>query len=222
MASTFVRSGIFRGDLVLSIYEGTHSHIRLIDPDTVFSTVDLVLTDMGVQGSQLNNWVVAGQNDAGAIIAGQAVASISPPRTSELTIIAIPAQGDGVSYHVEADTYSGVNYARFDGDSILWTDFEYVTGSEARAPVRSAYTLPRSKSVGIQSLRTRLFTTQGVEGANGPQGASFYLGESLLAYSNGNELHARTYDGTLDLIIETGVESILENNRNDYFTGWLR
>jgi hypothetical protein len=52
--------------------------------------------------------------------------------------------------------------------------------------------------------------------------ASVRLGRSLLAYTNGNELHTRAYDSGLDLELESGVSVIFENVGNSYYIGWMR
>ncbi|HEX9989433.1 MAG TPA: hypothetical protein VGE45_13275 [Chloroflexia bacterium] len=52
-------------------------------------------------------------------------------------------------------------------------------------------------------------------------GGRFTFGQGLFAYLDGGKLHARTYDGTTDVLLETGVQTLYEINYYDNWT-WLR
>jgi hypothetical protein len=49
----------------------------------------------------------------------------------------------------------------------------------------------------------------------------FSFGQGLFAYLDSGELHARTYDGKTDVLLETGVQALYQINRYDDWT-WLR
>jgi hypothetical protein len=51
--------------------------------------------------------------------------------------------------------------------------------------------------------------------------AQFAFGRGLFAYLDSGELHARTYDGKTDVLLERGVQALYETNYYDNWT-WLR
>jgi hypothetical protein len=219
MVSTFLRRGAHVGNLVLASFHKSDQSTRVVVIDLIRSAsgVPHLSAEAAVSGDEIRTWAAVGQDETGVVIAGQVLNPADPPVTSTLTLIALTTEGERSVHEVDVSSYSGVTYARLDEDRILWTEHEYLSNSSLRPPPPRewVYSVPRSEPDG---RRSQVFTTSEIEGRSG----SFYLGEGLLAYTTGRELHARTYDGTVDLVIETGVESVKSNNRNDYYLGGMR
>ena len=114
--------------------------------------------------------------------------------------------------------FSGITDAFIEGQGIRWTNYEYITSAEMRRPVRSLFSLAGPNTDQPQ----RLFTTNGIESGYLLPDPSFRLGNELLAYSNGNELHARTYDGQLDTLLERGVATIFEDTHGSFYTDHMK
>ncbi|MGA7731071.1 MAG: hypothetical protein WCD37_07340 [Chloroflexia bacterium] len=223
MVSTFLRRGPLVGNLVLASYQKGEPSTRVlvIDPVRSAGGIPHLSAEAAVSGDEIKTWAVVGQDEAGVVIAGQVLNPADPPVTGTLTLIALTARGERSIHEVEVSSYSGVTYARLDENRIVWTEYEYLSNSSMRPPPPRewVYSIPRSEADG---RRSQVFTTGEIEDRSGSITGSFYLGEGLLAYTTGRELHARAYDGTVDLVIETGVESVIGNNRNNYYTGGMR
>lgn len=218
MTSTFVRRGALTESLVLALHLPATTHIQLLDPMHDPNTVNSLRTDVRIEGTTYKNWEVTGQSAAGVLVIGQEANVESTPVTNTLSLIRISPDGRQETHNIQVSAFSGITDAFVEGDGIMWTNYEYVSAAEMRRPVRSLYSLKGSNT----DEAVRLFTTDGIEGTYLRPDPSFRLGDKLLAYTDGDELHARTYDGKLDMVLERGVPTVIEDAHGSFYTDHLK
>lgn len=219
MTSAFVQRGSLKENLILSFHLPATTHIQLLDPLGDPRTVNHLRTDVRIEGSTYKNWEVIGQDQAGVLVIGQAAKlSSATPLTSTLNLIRLSASGEQETHNLSVSTFSGLLDARIVGDEIRWVTYEYVIAAEMRRPVRSLYGLGARDN----DRPHMIFTTGGIAGEYLRPDPSFRQGEKLLAYTNGDELHVRTYDGEMDVMLESGVPTVIEDHHGDFYTDHLK
>lgn len=218
MTSAFVSRGVLKESLVLALHLPATTHIQLLDPTADPRTVNFLRTDVRIEGPTYKNWEVTGQGADGVLVIGQDASQESKGETNNLSIVRLGAAGEQETHNVEVSAFSGMTDAFIMEGSIRWTNYEYISAAEMRRPVRSLYSLSGANTDEAQ----RLFTTDGIEGTYLRPDPSFRLGDKLLAYTDGDLLHAHSYDGKLDTVLERGVPTIIEDSHGSFYTDHMK
>jgi hypothetical protein len=83
------------------------------------------------------------------------------------------------------------------------------------------YNVPLSELGKQEPARTTVFSATWA--ANGGPPLSWIAAPAMFVYTDeGNVLHARTYDGDIDVVLERGVRFLRSNSSFSYYLSWLR
>lgn len=95
-------------------------------------------------------------------------------------------------------------------DSVYYSDY-----------TTTLYNLPLSELGKKEPTRTAVFSATWTTNGAPPQ--SCIAVPSMFVYTDeGNVLHARTYDGDIDVVLERGVSFLRSNSNSSYYLSWLR
>lgn len=241
LKSAFVQQGVFAGKLLLAEYDsgynsspptsrfsGPYITIRLIDP----AKAALGQVDASVLAATTIRWTtetllkILQQDGDGVVLLGRPEGWVGNS-AMQATLISFPALGQPTSYDIPVPGEQGILSARVLDNLIIWSDQQYGSYSNTIPPVRSINSLPLGgEASGSTELSpTLVLTTRGGTAGRGIESGAFdaiNLGDNLIAYSLNGELHARTYDGKYDLLLEARVPYIFENNSPYSYNVMLR
>jgi hypothetical protein len=206
ISSTFIESGAYAGKILAAVFNYDHTHLRLYDPDLP----EEPLLDVEVPGPEGLLWAVARSDESGLLVSG-ALASYSPSygrsETQTVPLVEISPTGQvtqtgmvvdryGYPYSVDrAPDHLALISALQEEDKYVWT----------------VYTLPAA-SLGQSIAHPTVLYTQYLPGAIGITGPAPVIADGgLLTYLVNNALHARTYDGAVDVVLEEGIRALYPN-----------
>ncbi|MEO5952742.1 MAG: hypothetical protein ABIQ44_09780, partial [Chloroflexia bacterium] len=218
LTAAFVSKGVYTGKLVLAEYGGVGTQVSLLDPAqaTGGAQAFYTLSTTTILGDIQTSWYITQQDQDGIVVAekgyqNQLYSAIT--FTSTVRVLVLPRKGLPETYAVVLDeptsempkitvsknkiTLNVRKPARTQDDEEEFTVYEMARSADAR---------------GIQNMK-EVFTTgkAGQQNFRFGQQTTLHIGRTLLAYTHNGELHARTKDGQVDLVLETGAPVIYEN-----------
>jgi hypothetical protein len=238
MQSAFVQRGAFAGKLLLAQHiagtangqlSGAVTNIRLIDPEVAMTAEQgdytLGKAMVRVRGTVRHIWRIVEQDEDGLVLIGRSQDNESYFAPTQRMIVFQLGREPEI-YDMEANGDGQLLAAGMTGCHIIWTNQQY-EGEGKPVPVRSVYSMHRPGEGESESNGEprQVFTTRGEMPAGGHLYDSFNsinLGEKVLAYIRDGELHARTYEGEVDLMLENGVSTIFEDDVFSYYAGLLQ
>jgi hypothetical protein len=218
LMAAFVPTGPFAGKIALSKRSETGYAVSVVDP---FQT-DAPISHAEINDAAEARWTVAmdeerlvflgqhvydGSSDGDSVDNRAVIVTIAPDATPIVSRLSAKDFGRMMSiYRVQHGylVYGGEEYSRID------------TGNNIERTI-TLYSLPIEQ---ISSSRARSTQIYG-QAISSNWLAQFTFGQGLFAYLDSGGLHARTYDGKTDVLLETGVQTLYQINQYDNWT-WLR
>ncbi len=236
LASAFIDRGAYAGKLLLveneydvpldDIQSGSgHATARIIDPAKAMTGLeaDYAVADAPVDGSIDYTWRVVEQNGDGLMLMGRsldnglftfaqcALILFQPGREPEVYKAGVTGDGE-------------IQAAATTNCHIAWAVREY-EGQGMRLPALSVFSLHRTYNSDSTAGPQQIYTTRDARDSSDPPWNvldSVNMGDRLMAYAKDGELHARSYDGQVDLVLESGVVTISNSLTFSYYAGVLR
>jgi hypothetical protein len=221
LTAAFLPAGPFAGKIALSKrYDDGYAYD--------ISVVDLIHTDAPIAQVKINDtarvaWTAtmdeerlvffsqrfySGSSDSNPADNRPVSITMAPDATPIVSRLSIDDYGSRVSvYSVQQGyfVYGGEEYRRIDRRN-----------NTERSTI-ALYSLPLEEIGSSRPRPTEIYR----QTVSSNWGGLFTFGQGLFAYLDSGELHAHTYDGKTDVLLETGVHSLYETNRYDSWT-WLR
>ncbi|MEP6774031.1 MAG: hypothetical protein ABJA50_00425 [Chloroflexota bacterium] len=221
LGSVFVREGVFAGDVALYERRVEGTRLTLLDPAQVGSAANPygTIENITVPDQTDNMWVLVDENANGITLIGQTYESSSYPSSYTLSLVTMPAQGQPTVNNIEMVANSYFGSIQIKGDSAAWVTNIYPMGGTSN--VTTNINMATLSTVNNETIRpTVVFTsTYDPIAKNVNTTPSISLGDELIAYSLDGQLHARTYSGSADMVLESGV-SYMRNFRNEVYTSY--
>lgn len=226
--SAFVSKGVYAGKLVLAEYGSSGTQISVIDPAlaTGGAQAFYTLSTTTIPGDIETSWYLAEQDAQGVVVAAKiynySVFGLSPA-TSTIHLLVLPASGLPETYSVVMQEPTSELPRISVSGSTITLNVHKTAARQGEEEVFTLYELARSSNArGTQPVKEIFSTKQaGVDEHYGLQ-TTLHLGRTLIAYTHNGELHARTWDGQNDLILEAGTPAIYENYAFVYYNYLLR
>jgi hypothetical protein len=223
LGSAFVQEGVFAGDPILLKPDTDGTHLILVDPSKVASAANPqgIVKDVTVTGQVGNIWVITKQDSSGVMLAGQDFEPSTFPITYSLNLVDIPAQGQPTAGNVETQENVAIDNMHTNGDTTAWVANIYPRSGPPDAML-NVYTA--TLATGAISPTLTFTTTYDPTTKDPTATPHVSLSDNLIAYTLNNRLHVRTYNGSADIALESGISRI-SNPTNDVYTlfwNWLK
>jgi hypothetical protein len=201
LTAAFIDDGPYAGKIVLSAYDGNQNRLEVIDPDKE----QALLVDLQVPSDKRIIWTLHPGNDRMSLLSGQEVVPdgyglVEVP----LWFVSLSPGGQSTVTRLRTLVNDYVQYARLAGDNLAYSTYEL--GQNGR-DIRSVFSFPISRFGVTGENAWTMFTQE--ESAGGSDDifsfGDYSLGPSLLAYVSDGDLHARLYDGSVDVVLEHHV-----------------
>jgi hypothetical protein len=221
LGAVFVREGVFAGDIALYERSVEGTRLTVVDPAQVDSAANPegIVKDISVPDQTDNMWVLVDANASGLTLIGQTYEPSSYPSSYTLSLVTMPAQGQPTVNNIEMVANSYFGNIQFKDNSAAWVTNIYPMGGTSN--VTTNINIATLSTVNNDTVRpTVVFTsTYDPMSKNLNTTPSISLGDELVAYSLNEQLHVRTYSGSVDIILESGV-SYMRNFRNEVYTSY--
>jgi hypothetical protein len=202
LSATFLKDGPFKGKVLIAAYDGKQHYLRVIDPAQTGELIPLV--DLQVPSANPIVWTVHPGNDDISLVSGQEIVPTDYPLVEvPLWFIALSRNGSSTVTRLRTLVNTNLDYAMLAGDRLAYSTYE--RGQNGR-DTRSVFSFPISR-LGVEGENAWTMFTQ-ADSASGQDVFAFgdySLGPTLLAYVSDNDLHARLYDGSVDVVLEHHV-----------------
>jgi hypothetical protein len=221
LGSVFIHEGIFAGDIALYERSVEGTRLTLLDPTRLGSAGDPegIIKDITLPNQTDNMWVLVDRNAADITLIGQTYEPSSFPSSYTLSLVTMPAQGQSTINNIEMVANSYFGSIQIKDDSAAWITNIYPMGGTSN--VTTNINMATLSTINNDTIEpTVVFTTTYDPMAkNLNTTPSISLGNELIAYSLNGQLHARTYSGSVDIVLESGV-SYMRNFRNEVYTSY--
>jgi hypothetical protein len=201
VSALWLTKGPLAGKALIGEWGGTRSSIILLDPDTP----TYYLTKVQVRSSPLQRvWAMEYENEPKILLVWQNGVSRTLPYEPMITFVELTAGRfafSEASLPLEDDTLLVGAWLR--GNHIIYRTRSYSTSPEPGS--YTLYSLPCSDVQRGDLKPTAIYEIKPVQTTSQFGPVPFNLGRDMLVYSLGTEVHARTYDGAMDLKLDTGV-----------------
>lgn len=242
--SVFVQRGGFAGKLLLGHYtRGTMNGelntgiatVRIIDPgEAIARGVDnAVVAEAGVWPILAESWQIVEQNEDGLLMMAQGNTDRDPGMLNLRYLVKFTAGRDWGEVYEAGMSHDGLIMGAKSTESHVSWMVRQREGEGMRLPARSVYGQRRytdeaDAQVEHSALPDQRFTIR--EGSGTHSGLPEYLqsvytmslGDKMVLYIMNGDLHARTYDSEIDLVLEPGITAIFEDVYYSYTAGRLR
>jgi hypothetical protein len=217
LGSAFVREGRFAGDIVVYIQGVNDTRLVLLDPTLAGSAGNPqgIVREMTVPYQTGGEWVLINESDSGGVtLMAQSGVSPSYPVTYTLSLINIHAQGQPTSRNIIMPANSYFGSIQVKDSSAAWVTSIYPTGGTSH--VINNINLATLDPVDNELIMPTIVfsSTYDPIAKNMDTTPSISLGHNLIAYSLGKQLHVRTFNGSVDMVLEGGV-SYMINYRSE-------
>ncbi|HYO48647.1 MAG TPA: hypothetical protein VEW94_02250 [Chloroflexia bacterium] len=219
LTAAFIPIGPFAGKIALSERSETGYAVSVVDP---------LHTDAPISQAEINDtaearWTVAmdeerlvffgqhvydGSSDSDGVDNRPVLVTIAPGATPTVSRLSAKDFGRMMSiYHVQQGylVYGGEEYRRINRRN-----------NSERSTI-TFYSLPLEQIGSSRARPTQIYE----QTVSSNWFGQFTFGQGLFGYVDSGELHARTYDGKTDVLLETGVQALYQISRYDNWT-WLR
>lgn len=202
LSTMFLRDGPYKGKVLVAAYNGKEHHIRVLDPDQQGEWAPLL--DFTVPSSNPIVWSVHPGNDAISLVSGQEILP-SDYSLVEVPLWFVTLERDKppavTRLRTLVNTY--MDYARLVGDRLTYSTYE--RGENGR-DLRSVFSFPIYRFGEDGENAWTMFTQHDSASGNDIFSVGDYsFGPTMLAYVADNDLHARLYDGSVDVVVEHHV-----------------
>jgi hypothetical protein len=203
MRATFLTRGAVPDMVLVAEWGAEHGRLSLFDPASPAAPV----TRAEIAGSLAGKaWVNEEDDGTGLVVAWQPWLSAFSPRSATLVVARLAPGKSAATEMFTLDKESEPVSVVMRGDSLICV--AYQAGESRNAPELTIYNLPLSGPGNERAPVIKVYSTTVLDAAN-PYLAGFawQLGPRLLGYTGNGQLHARTYDGVIDVPLESGVTS---------------
>jgi hypothetical protein len=222
LTGAFLYGGPYEGDIFLADYTGHAYRLRVFD----ISTTSVRLVDLFLPSDFLINWTIHPGTDTMSLVSGQQVTPDGYPLV-EVPLWVVSLSSDkatnATSSTITRLTNLVNNYldsAMVAGDRLSYSTHE---PEPSGRDMRSVFSFP-TRRFGIEGENPWTMFKQ-AEYANGKDLFStgdYSFGPTLFAYVSGTDLHARLYDGSVDITLEPHVTYLYDTNLHYPTHGPLR
>ena len=211
VAGGFLREGRFKGYALVTDETGNPERIYLFAPGRPAPLLNMQV-DSAPPGSVWttqngDNTLLMWQEEAGTFGGGGPLFTLEMGSDWSITKSTLPVDGKGFL------AFGGIRDSWF-----LFGSREYGGGGN-RPDLYSIFSVPLAEINKRQQMPEPLYSA-GLPDVSGFAFArAIYPGRTMLSYVDNGELHARTYDGKIDLTLEKGVRHLYDPLFN---TSWLQ
>jgi hypothetical protein len=220
MGGAFLRSGPDAGKILLGEWDSEYMTFAIVDParpDERPFKITFEGNPFGTGNPLGLMW--EGHESDGLLLVWPNAWRGPSTGGNKMNIIRIKDTGDWYSLsELPLESKERVAGAWVRGSSLVYGS----TGRASEHAANAVYGLPLS-ALDAQNLKPTLVYTGTVLDPGDPtlRASSWSTGPGMLAYSDGRNLHARTYDGKVDLLLENGVTGFYAFSVYDRMH-WLR
>ncbi|MEP6775166.1 MAG: hypothetical protein ABJA50_06170 [Chloroflexota bacterium] len=206
MRATFLLEGTWAGMLLVAEWGTEHGTLSLFDPAKPESPMLRVEIPGGIAGKA---WAVEQEDGAELVVAWQSWLSGFSTKDAPL-VVTILAPGKPVvtkTFTLNKDSEALSVVLR--GDYLICTAYRAAEGSAAAQVTVYSFPLPgpsNGEEKGIELYNSRAWHSSNFF----LSGFDWQLGPKLLSYSENGQLHARTYDGVIDVTLESAVTDFFD------------
>jgi hypothetical protein len=202
LTSTFLQDGPYKGKVLVAAYNGKEHHLQVIDPEQQGEWVPLL--DFKVPSSNAITWTVHPGNEAMSLLSGQEIVPSDYPLVEvPLWFVTLTRDKPPAVTRLRTLINTHLDYARLVGDRLAYST--YGRGQNGRDS-RSVFSFPIYRLGEEGENAWTMFTQHDSAGGNDIFTFGDYsFGPTLLAYIADNDLHARLYDGSVDVVLEHHV-----------------
>lgn len=221
LGAVFIREGVFAGDIALYERSIEGTRLTLLDPTQLgrAGNPEGIIKDITLPDQTDNMWVLVDETAGGISLIGQTYEPSSYPTSYTLSLVTMPVQGQPTISNIEMAANSYFGSIQLKDDSAAWVTNIYPMGGTSN--VTTNINIATLSAVNKDTVKpTVVFTsTYDPMAKNLNTTPSISLGDELIAYSLNEQLHARTYSGSVDIVLESGV-SYLRNFQNEVYTSY--
>ncbi|MEO8286848.1 MAG: hypothetical protein ABI670_10480 [Chloroflexota bacterium] len=217
MSAVFIGDGPFKGKILLAEYSVNRYRLRVVDRVTEGKP----FVDIIVPTADMIAWSIYPGNNNQMLVAGVEQSTIWPLPTRPLRFIVISADGSAKLTRLTIEEGNSLDNAMLTGDRLVYSTI--ANGSAKERTTRSVYSFP-IRRFGIDGERpwTMYKQTGTANGVDISNYGSHSFGPDLFAYITGSDLHARVYDGSVDVVLEHHITYLYRREQPAQVQGWLR
>lgn len=204
--ATFLRKAPWEGMLLVAAWGAERATVSVLDPTKLRN--QLVSADI-LGAAAGKTWVSELDDGAGIAVSWQPWLSRFGADDSRLVVARFSPGTAVVTQTLAVDKGSDVVSSVVRGDYLVCTAFR--AGGTNEPEEVTIYSLPLFDPGNRQPQMTKLHSTT-ISTRAGPllSGFSWRFGSKLLTYVDRGQLHAVTYDGAIDVPLETGVSAFFD------------
>jgi hypothetical protein len=225
LTASFIAGGSYYGDVILAEYDQGHNYLRLID--THWGATPLIM--MEVPNNKRLNWsIFEGHNGEAVLVASQEpfVEYLRPSETAvqpmpvTFVVLSPDAALNVTSLIIDWNPYrTGLEFATIAGNQLVFSTFSCCSLQSTRA----VFSFPTSR-FGVKGERPETMFSQ-TGSASGDDLLSYgsqSFGPRLFAYISAGDLHARLYDGSVDVLLEHDITYLYDASESPLWQSSLR
>jgi hypothetical protein len=227
LTASFIDGGSYSGDVIVAEYDQGHNYLRLID--TQWGTAAAPLIVMEVPNNKRLYWSIFEGHGGEAVLVATQQPFMESLRQSQPFIQPMPitfvvlAPDEGLkvtSLVIDWDPYrTGLEFATIAGNEFVFSTFTCCSLQNSR----SVFAFPATR-FGVQGERPPpMYSQTGTASSDSLlSDGSQSFGPSLFAYISAGALHARFYDGSLDVLLEQDVTYLYTQSESPVWQSALR
>ncbi len=209
MRATFLLKGTWAGMMLVAEWETEHGTLSLFDPAKPESPILSVEIAGGIAGKA---WAVEQEDGAELVVAWQSWLSGFSTKDPPLVVTILASEKPAVTKTFTLNKGNEALGVVRRGDYLICTAYRAAEGSEAAQVTVYSFPLPgpsNGEEKGIELYNSTAWNSSDFF----LSGFDWQLGPKLLSYSENGQLHARTYDGVIDVTLESAVTSFFDFDR---------
>jgi hypothetical protein len=217
LTASFVQSGPYSGNMVVAQYDAVnHYNVSMTDP----TTGGPPLASVDVPSRSFLYWSAhEGRNGEALLVGQEGSYSTNPsdPLTAPIWFVVLaPGKSPTVTrLMIDRNTY--LDYASIVGNQLVFSTFQYGNNGNNR----TVFSFPTAR-LGVKGERPGTMYSQ-TGAATGDDLLSYgthSFGPTLFAYISTGDLHARIYDGSVDVVLGHHITYLYDTSVL-YFTQYL-
>ena len=203
MRATFLLKGTWAGMMLVAEWGTEHGTVSIVDPARPESPIMTAKIPGGIAGMA---WAVEQEDGAELVVAWQSwmsgFSTIDTPLMATIVAPGKPVVTKTFTLNKESEALSVV----IRGDYLICTAYRAAEGSEAARA--TLYSFPLAGPSDGDEKGIELYSSTAWNSSDlFLSGFDWQLGPKLLSYSENGQLHARSYDGVIDVTLENAVTS---------------
>jgi Tfp pilus assembly protein PilE len=202
VSADFLTKGPLAGKAIIGEWGSNRSSIILLDP----ARPQLYLTRVLAKGGPFQRvWAMEYEDRPGVVLAWQNGLDGTAPYEPNITVVEVTAnQFASRSAAIPLETGSVLVGTWLRDGYLLYRTRAYSSGPDPGS--YTLYSVPLSELDSSNLTPTPIYEARASRGSSPVPARAFNIGPKMLVYTLGTEVHARTYDGSVDLSLDFTVD----------------